>query len=240
MAIFSFQLNKNMTTGEGGMVACDDEDLFRRAWAYHDLGYPRDEQGRLVNDNPATQLWGYGSRMSELTAAMAVAQERKLDTIVGNMRRLNRRLYRGLAGIAGACPRRLVDPDGDSGAFVLLLWPDADTCKLMVDATREAGVRTGPYGLNNYPLTSEGLHLYYNNLSLVNKRGVNSAGRPWTDPINAFAADYTYDKGTLPVADDLFGRTSLLSVPPNMTEEACDQIIAVFQQCAVDLGLSGA
>ena len=240
MAIFSFQLNKNMTTGEGGMVVCDDEALYRRAWAYHDLGYPRNEQGRLVNDDPEAQLWGYGSRMSELTAAMAVAQERKLDAIVGNMRRLNRALYRGLAGIAGARPRRLVDPDGDSGAFVLLIWPDAEVCNQMVAATREAGVCTGPYGQNNYPLAHEGLHLYYNNLSLVHKRGVTSAGRPWTDPANAFAAEYTYGKGTLPMADDLFARTSVLSVPPTMTEETCDQIIAIFRQCAVDLGLPGA
>ncbi len=240
MAIFSFQLNKNMTTGEGGMVVCDDEALYRRAWAYHDLGYPRNEQGRLVNDDPDAQLWGYGSRMSELTAAMAVAQERKLDAIVGKMRRLNQMLYRGLAGIAGGRPRRLVDPDGDSGAFVLLIWPNAEVCNQMVGATRAAGVRTGPYGQNNYPMAYEGLHLYYDNLSLLNRRGVTSAGRPWTDPANAFAADYTYSKGTLPVADDLFERTSVLSVPPSMTEETCGQIIAIFRQCAADLGLSGA
>ncbi|GAB4411968.1 MAG: DegT/DnrJ/EryC1/StrS family aminotransferase [Anaerolineae bacterium] len=238
MAIFSFQLNKNMTSGEGGMVVCDDENLFQRAWACHDLGYPRDADGRLIFDNPDVQLWGQGSRMSELTAAMATVQVRKLDTIVSAMRRLSRRLYAGLAGIGGARPRQLVDPNGDSGAFVLLIWPDAETCRRMVAATQEAGVRTGPKGINNVVVgDSWGLHLYYNNVSLVHRRGVNASGYPWTHPANTFAASYGYGKGALPHADDLFVRTSLLEVPPILSEDTCDRIIAIFRQCAADLGL---
>ncbi len=237
MAIFSFQLNKNMTAGEGGMVVCDDPALFDRAVALHDLGYPRNAEGRLVTDRPDCQLWGQGSRMNELSAAMLVAQERKLDTITAAMRRLNHRLYAGLAGIAGMQPRRVLDPAGDSGPFALLIWPDPDTCQRMVAATRAAGVVTGPLGLNNIPMTEWGLHLYYNNVSLTQKRGVNSAGRPWSDPANTFAADYTYTRGALPQADDLFGRTSLLSVPPALTDEACDLLIGLFRQAAADLGL---
>ncbi len=237
-AIFSFQLNKNITSGEGGMFVCDDEAMSRRAWAAHDQGYSRDATGHLIFEDEAMQLWGQGSRMSELTAAMAVAQEEKLDTIVGNMRRLNRRLYAGLDGMGGAQARRRVDPDGDSGPVVILIWPDEATCQKMVEATRAAGACT-PGGGGNARLIHWGLHLYYNNLSLVYKRGVNAAGRPWTDPLNAFAADYTYGKGTLPRADDLFARSSILAVPPVMTDETCDRIIGVFRRCAADLGLPG-
>lgn len=237
MAIFSFQLNKNMTSGEGGMIACDDKMLYDRAVAVHDLGYPRNEQGRLVTDDPDMQLWGQGSRMSELTAAMAWAQVQKLDTITGSMRKINHLLYRGLAGIAGLRPRRVLDPDGDSGAFALLIWPDAETCQQIVPATRAAGVTTGPQGINNVEMRDWGLHLYYNNLNLVHKRGLNSVGRPWSDPDNAFASDYTYHKGTLPEADDLFSRTSLLEVPPVMTPEIAERVIAIFRDCAAQLGL---
>lgn len=237
MAIFSFQLNKNMTAGEGGLIACDDQVLYDRAVAFHDLGYPRSPEGRLVTDRPDYQLWGQGSRMNELSAAMLVAQERKLEIITGAMRRLNRRLYEGLSGVADVQPRRVLDPSGDSGPFVLLIWPDRDTCLRMVNATRAAGVVTGPLGLNNIPMTDWGLHLYYNNVSLTQKRGINSAGRPWTDPANAFAAAYTYAQGTLNQADNLFNRTSLLSVAPALTDDACDRVIAIFHQAAADLGL---
>ena len=237
MAIFSFQFNKNMTAGEGGLIACDDQTLYDRAVAFHDLGYPRSPEGRLVTNRPDYQFWGQGSRMNELSAAMLVSQERKLDTITGAMRRLNRRLYEGLSGVAGCRPRRVLDPSGDSGPFVLLIWPDSATCQRMVTATRAAGVVTGPLGINNIPMTEWGLHLYYNNVSLTQKRGINSAGRPWTDSANAFAAGYTYAQGTLKQADDLFSRTSLLSVAPALTDDACDRVIAIFHQAAADLGL---
>lgn len=76
IAIMSFQLNKNMTAGEGGMIVCDDESLYNRAFAVHDLGYARDASGRLDVKNEACQLWGIGSRMSEITGAFALAQEK--------------------------------------------------------------------------------------------------------------------------------------------------------------------
>lgn len=238
IAIFSFQYNKAITAGEGGMIVCDEEDLFHRAHAVHDLGYPRNESGRLVTDDPKVQLWGHGSRMSELSAAVLVAQERKLDPLVEKMRSLSSKLYRGLGRIAGVTPRSRPDPDGDNGAFVLLTWPDAQTNEAMVAATRAAGVATGPHGLNNLTFGEWGLHLYYNNASLVHRRGTNSRGYPWSDPANAFAAEYRYDRGTLRQADELFARSSLLAVPPAMSEETAASIIDIFHHCARARGLA--
>lgn len=42
MAVFSFQVNKNMSSGEAGCVVTNDDLLFRRAQACHDSGYSRD------------------------------------------------------------------------------------------------------------------------------------------------------------------------------------------------------
>ena len=77
IATFSFQLNKNMTAGDGGMVVSDDDALFRRIVALHDLGYARNDQGRLDTSDETCQLWGIGARMSDLAGAMALAQSRK-------------------------------------------------------------------------------------------------------------------------------------------------------------------
>ena len=70
IGVFSFQLNKNMTSGEGGMVVTQSDALFKRIVALHDLGYPRTPAGRLDTSDPNTQLWGVGARMPELTGAM--------------------------------------------------------------------------------------------------------------------------------------------------------------------------
>src|SRR5271157_5976659 len=43
LGIFSFQMNKNMSAGEGGCVVTDDFRLYQRAFACHDMGYARDQ-----------------------------------------------------------------------------------------------------------------------------------------------------------------------------------------------------
>lgn len=51
MGVFSFQMNKNMTSGEGGCVVTNDSRLYQRAMACHDTGYARDERGRAIFDD---------------------------------------------------------------------------------------------------------------------------------------------------------------------------------------------
>ena len=234
LAIFSFQLNKNITAGEGGMLVCDDENFYRRAWACHDLGYPRNSEGRLDPSDPSLQLWGQGSRYPELLAAVVYTQLTKLDTITASMRKAKYSLRRKLQGIPGLAFRRILDPDGDTGPFLLMIWKDRETCLRVVEKTRAAGIQTGSLGINNIAMTDWGLHLYYNNLSLVERRSLSKAGRPWTDPLNAFAANYEYKKGTLPVLDDLIDRSSLLSIPPLLNEAAIDTIAREFVRAAAE------
>jgi 8-amino-3,8-dideoxy-alpha-D-manno-octulosonate transaminase len=233
-AVFSFQYNKTMTSGEGGLIAFSDKRRYQRAFATHDLGYVRNKAGRLDFDNDQIQLWGQGSRMSELCAAMALAQEEKLDAIVASMRAAARMLYAGLNGVAGCAVRALPDPDGDTGCFVILIWPDAATCAAMVEGSKARGV-VDAYGSGNFRAVDFGVHLYYENRSLVNKRGTNKAGHPWTLPENAFAADLQYARGALPASDALFERASLIGLAPGMTAEDCAGIIAAFKNAAAAL-----
>jgi 8-amino-3,8-dideoxy-alpha-D-manno-octulosonate transaminase len=242
ISIFSFQLNKNITCGEGGLVTCDDYVLSQRAYAAHDHGYPRDKNGKVysyIEHEEAMQtFWGEGRRMSELCAAMMVAQEQKLDGIVGRMRRASQRLYDGLQEVAGAQIRARVDPSGDSGNNVILIWPTAEICREMVEATRAEGVRDRYFGGGNNILNQWHVHVYYGNRNLVERRPINHTGRPWSDPFNAFAQDYSYDRGTLPRTDALFDRSSSLGVSPAMDDALCDRIIEIFHQSARRLGLA--
>jgi dTDP-4-amino-4,6-dideoxygalactose transaminase len=236
LAIFSFQYNKNITAGEGGLVVCDDDLLAERMWAYHDVGYARNAAGR-VEMQGRVKSWGQGVRMSEVSAAMLLPQARKLDTITGQMRARNQQLYAGIAAIPGAQPRRILDRAGDSGPFVIITWPSADICRAMVERTRAAGVKPGADGVGNIAMTDWGLHIYYHNVSLVEKRGVNSAGRPWSDPLNTFHTEIHYDKGTLPRMDDLIARSNLITVAPVISSETCSRIIDIFHDTARSLGL---
>jgi 8-amino-3,8-dideoxy-alpha-D-manno-octulosonate transaminase len=246
MAIFSFQYNKNVTAGEGGLVVSDEDMLGKRAWAYHDVGYARNEQGRVElslaeeehgDPHGVVQTWGQCLHMSEVSAAVLWAQVQRIDLVTATMRARNRQLYQGLSQIPGATPRHVIDPDGDSGPFVLMTFPSGEIAKELVRLTRAAGVRPGPKGIGNISMTDWGLHIYYNNISLIKKRGVNSAGRPWSDPLNAFHKDIEYGKGTLPVLDDLVERSVLITVPPALTEADCARIIDIYHKAAAQLGM---
>jgi 8-amino-3,8-dideoxy-alpha-D-manno-octulosonate transaminase len=236
MAIYSFQYNKNVTAGEGGMVVSDSDLLGSKAWAYHDVGYARNAAGRVDMTGPI-QTWGQCLHMSEVQAALLYAQVQKLDMITGKMRARNHQLYKGIAEIPGTTPRRVIDPNGDSGPFVIMTWPSAEVCDQMVELTRSAGVKPGPWGIGNIRMVDWGLHIYYNNVSLVEKRGVNSAGRPWSDPLNEFHKEISYAKGALPQMDELIERSNLITVPPALTEEGCNQIVDIFHQSAKQIGL---
>ncbi|WP_440616717.1 DegT/DnrJ/EryC1/StrS family aminotransferase [Cysteiniphilum sp. 6C5] len=79
---FSFCQDKIMTTGgEGGMLVCNDESLFKRAWSYKDHGKSYDAV--FHNKHEAGFRWLHGSfgsnfRMTEMQAAIGRMQLKKL------------------------------------------------------------------------------------------------------------------------------------------------------------------
>lgn len=229
VGIFSFQLNKNMTAGEGGCLVTSDEQLYRRAVAWHDLGYCRDEAGRLLLDAGSPHLWGRGYRMDELRAAVLRVQLRKLPQVTAAMRRSKYRIRRALEALPGVQFRRIPDPAGDTGAFLITIYPDARLAREVNRALRAEGLVAQPQGINNIVMTDWGLHLYYNNLSLVERAPLDPSGFPWEAPQNrGLARDY--GKGACPRADDLFERSLLLAIPSCLTREDEDQIIQAYQR----------
>ena len=232
IGIFSFQLNKNMTSGDGGMVVTERDDLYRRIVALHDLGYPRNEKGRLDTSDESCQLWGVGARMSELTGAMCLAQMRKLPQITGNMRASKWRIRDAISDIPGLGFRTVPDPSGDTGPFLLMTLKDEATARRFVDALRAEGI-AGPAGsLACLAMREWGMHWYSNIPSLVHKRSDSRDGFPWTHPSNAFGESYSYAAGALPNCDDLHARGALLTIASKLTPEDEADIIAAVRKVA--------
>jgi len=229
LAIFSFQMNKHMTSGEGGMVVTNDEHLYRRAFAIHDLGYPRNDAGRLVMDDPSLQLWGIGCRMSELTGAVARVQLRKLDRITGAMRASKLAIKQALEGVLTF--REVPDPAGDAGSFLMTVFPTREQSLKFVAALRAEGIVAAQGGLYPIHMDDWGLHIYYNVASLVNKRGI-SAVSPWQLAENRASADISYAKGTCPHLDDLISRTMIFCVASVLTEADVRDIVAAYRKVA--------
>jgi 8-amino-3,8-dideoxy-alpha-D-manno-octulosonate transaminase len=224
MAIFSFQMNKNMTSGEGGCVVTNDLKLYQRAFAFHDLGYARNEDGRLIFDDPELCLWGRGYRMDELRAAVLRVQLKKLPVTIQHMHDSKYRIRKALARFEQVSLRRILDPAGDTGCFLITTYPDAATALAVHDALHAEGIATFEQGMSNVLMTNWGLHLYYNNLSLIAQRGF-----PWNLPANEGPAR-DYSKGACPAADSLFERSILIPIPSCLTEQDESDIILAFER----------
>lgn len=110
IAGFSFFANKNVTTGEGGMVVTDDDDLAQACRYYKNLCFPLDA--------PRTYLHadiGFNYRMSNIHAAIGLAQTERADDLK-QQRQAHGRLYRErLSEISGICLQQ--DQPGGENVF---------------------------------------------------------------------------------------------------------------------------
>lgn len=237
MAIFSFQLNKNFTSGEGGAVVTHSQEMYNRAVAIHDLGYYRREDGRLEFDDPAYQLWGIGCRMNEFVAAVLRVQLKKLDGILTSMRDMKHQLTGLLSGIKGLAIRQIADPDGEGGGFLKIIFDEQETSHLFLQGLKDHGIRVKEGGMNPVHMTEWGLHIYYNVASLVNKKSICGHHSVWESEENRWAADYEYGKGSCPVLDSYVERTVLFCIPSKLSEEQRTMILEAFELTCKELKL---
>ncbi len=229
MAIFSFQMNKNMTSGEGGCLVTNDARLYNRAVACHDTGYARGAEGRALFDDLDLCLWGRGYRLDEMRAAILRVQLKKLPTVIQHMNRSKYRIRHALEAYPWVHLRKIADPQGDTGSFLLTTYPSPETATRINHALRAEGIVTLPQGVNNIVMTQWGLHIYYNIPSLVQKTGVDKRNSPWSLEENKESRT-EYGKGTCPIADGLFERTILLAIPSCLTDQDEEDIIHAFDK----------
>lgn len=89
-ASFSFQASKHLTSGEGGMLICNDEQLANKARRFSSLGYAgvSARQGKITRDDIQDPNYsrhvsiGYNYRMSELCAAVVLGQLERANDLV--------------------------------------------------------------------------------------------------------------------------------------------------------------
>jgi dTDP-4-amino-4,6-dideoxygalactose transaminase len=229
MGIFSFQMNKNMSSGEGGCVVTGDQRLYQRAVGCHDTGFARDTDGRAIFDNPDLCTWGRGYRLDELRAAILRVQLKKLPSIIAHMRGSKYRIRRALEKYPRLRLRRIVDPEGDTGCFLIVTFEDSETVKKVNLALRAEGISTSSQGINNVVMTDWGLHIYSNIVTLANQAAVDKGGFPWKLAENQ-GSKPSYSRGTCPVADGLFERSLLLAIPSCLTKKDEDEIIRAFDK----------
>ncbi|MCC7517799.1 MAG: DegT/DnrJ/EryC1/StrS family aminotransferase [Verrucomicrobiae bacterium] len=209
---YSFQHSKSMTSGEGGMVVTNDPRFYERAVRMHDLGLFRPyHEGLLKPSEP--RFSGSQFRMSELTAALALAQLRKLDGLRARCRAAQDRIMAKIRGLAGLEFRRIPDPSGDSAIEIYFWLKSPDMATRMVKALAEWNVPA---------VKTTGTNFHF----LLDHCKTGRAHAPGASPFADFkewpAAGYR--PGDFPRSEDLMGRYVGVQVGVLYSEEDADYL----------------
>ncbi len=188
--VFGFYPNKQVTTGEGGVIITNDEIIYQRCASMRNQG--RDPNAGWL----AHARLGFNFRMSEITAALGVAQMQRIEDILANRRR-----------VAGYYLQRLADekrirmqkihPDCTISWFVMVIrlnddYTRADRDRIMATLNAQ-GIQTGNY------FTPIHLQPFY-------------------------VEQYGYERGDFPICEALSDRTIALPFHGLLTEKEVDTV----------------
>ena len=219
---FSLQMNKIITTGEGGAVATNDPRLYERAVRYHDQGMFREREGFLNVDENADIFVGQNYRMSEISGAVALVQLGKLNQIIAGMRKNKKIIKDGIRGVRGIRFRTINDEKGDAGNALILL----------LDSSEKSVAFCRAMGAENIPMN----RLYagrpvYMEPQIFHQRTADRSGFPF----NQFDSPVVYTEDMCPNAVRILPRNSVLNIGPTWTEKDDEDVIAAVRKVAAKI-----
>lgn len=210
VGIFSLQAHKTITCGEGGLLLTQDESLYRKARRYQDQGGERRGDAYPDWGHP---LAGFGEnlKISELHAAVAHEQLKKLDHIGQLMRTLHQQLTKQI-DLAGRPLRTNLSPDG-SVPYSLIFLAHNDADRQDVFAQLKAAEIPAD-GLYDYPV-------YRCPPMLRWAAGEAVFGLPANMPIPQFEP--------CPDSESLMGRLVRIPLSPAYGDREIDHLVGSFQ-----------
>jgi 8-amino-3,8-dideoxy-alpha-D-manno-octulosonate transaminase len=137
VGVFSFDFVKTITCGEGGALVTHQQKIKIKADAFHDHGHDHLGKNRGL-DRPL--FLGLNFRISELHAAVGLAQLSKLKSIVNQQRKNKKILKNALKKIPGLSFRKILDPKGDNAGFLTLIFPDRITAQRAFEVMNKTGL----------------------------------------------------------------------------------------------------
>ncbi|GGY75716.1 DegT/DnrJ/EryC1/StrS family aminotransferase [Streptomyces nitrosporeus] len=203
---FSFQLDKNITAGEGGAVTVTDADVYDRVARYQDQGGQfTTSKGMTRGAGDTPPFIGANQRMTELTAAILCAQLPRLVPMCRRLRDVARHVRSETADLSVHW-RRLPDEEGSGGDLTLFL-----------DSRLQA--RAFVTGLNDAGIPA---HTMYQGQPVTANRAVREGRTPW---------GVEWDRPPrYRTSEGLLGRSVTIGLGAAMTEEDVDAVVTAFRK----------
>jgi 8-amino-3,8-dideoxy-alpha-D-manno-octulosonate transaminase len=210
MGCFSFDPVKTITCGEGGAVVTDNEDLYTAAYAYADHGHDHIGNDRGLEGHA---ILGANFRISELNAAVGLAQLRKIGFILEKQRAHKKIIKEALAQFSEITFRNIPDEEGDSATFLSFFLPDESRARKVAKALGQAGVDGCFYWYdNNWHYIRKWDHL----------KKLKAAAKL---PIRLLESCPDYEKVELPQSNSIMSRVISVLIKLSWTEEEVSQHI---------------
>jgi 8-amino-3,8-dideoxy-alpha-D-manno-octulosonate transaminase len=206
---FSFQFNKIITCGEGGIITTKDAEIFRRIVMYHDVA--AGQRGGIPEEK---MLNGFNYRMSEVHGAIMLVQLRRLQGLLNDMRERKATLKEAIKDVAerkGVSFRTINDPAGDTAVSLVFFAPTAERAIRIVAAL---GAEGAPAFVIYEPRRLD-YHVYAHWAPVMEQRVWSERGGPW----RWHDGEVSYSRDMCPRSLELLSRAVHLDVSPDMSTD---------------------
>jgi len=218
---FSTNDYKHISTGDGGMVVTNDDELYRTAFRFADKNY--DRLADTVSETRAISYIAPNYRMTELQGAVGIAQLDRLEKICSVRNRYGDTITKGITGLNGIYPHGVGEGNECSYWFYLMRVIES-----------EAGVGPGEFGA---ALAAEGIpngvgyaDCVYKNPLFTEKSAYRGTHSPFDSPY--YGREIEYKPGLCPVAESVNETAIRFSVSEFYTERDIADIAGAIRKVA--------
>ena len=204
---YSFDFAKTITTGEGGMIVFKDKKKFKFASAWHDHGHENNPKVPRWEDTRSSS--GFNYRMTELQAAVGIAQLKKLGFILKSHRKNKKKIMNKLKRFENITFRKCPVGSNDSAEALIFLTTDNKTALKVRNALLNEGLSTKILPeATTWHFAKKWLHM--KELRLIQKRksylkkSENLLGRCVSIPINVKMNDKVPNKIRIALEKSLY------------------------------------
>ncbi len=195
MTVFSFHPVKQITTGEGGAILTNDEQLYHKLLQLRTHGITREQD--LLEENHGSwyyemQELGYNYRITDIQCALGMQQLRRNDAWVSRRRELVRKYDEAFANLSQVQPQ--AHPDSHEGFSYHLYVVRVEARRELYDYLRDQGVNTQVHYIP--------VHL-----------------QPY------YRKNFGYQKGDFPIAEDYYDHALSLPLYPTLKDEEQELVI---------------